>query len=144
MNNSALVIEASKTKITRPITLLVAALLALVFVIMASTAAQAYTRRYHADFNYANQVRGSGFIDNLSGGGTHVGYTPPLGFQSWSYGGTYNYANGNAYSTGAAQGEAWSSYSHALYRYGESKCWWNTSYPEARHNPQLLCDQYVG
>ncbi|GAA2872133.1 hypothetical protein [Paenarthrobacter ilicis] len=69
-------------KITRPVTLLVAALLSLVFVIMASTAAQAYTRRYHADFNYANQVRGSGFIDYLSGGRTHVGYTPPLGFQS--------------------------------------------------------------
>ncbi|MBM7791674.1 hypothetical protein JOE60_000265 [Paenarthrobacter ilicis] len=82
MNSSASAIGSGRMKITRPVTLLVAALLSLVFVIMASTAAQAYTRRYHADFNYANQVRGSGFIDYLSGGRTHVGYTPPLGFQS--------------------------------------------------------------
>lgn len=129
----------------RLVSLLMAAFLALVFVILASTAAQAYIRRYHSDYNYANQIRGSGFIDYLTGGRTNVGYTPPLGFQAWSYGGTYNYYSGDAVSTGGATGEAWSHYSHGpAYRYGESKCWWNTSYPEAFHNPQLLCEQYVG
>ncbi len=85
----------------RLVILLMAAFLALVFVILASTAAQAYIRRYHSDYNYANQIRGSGFIDYLTGGRTNVGYTPPLGFQAWSYGGgTYNYYSGDAVSTG--------------------------------------------
>jgi len=144
MNNNLTNRSSLRVSRSRLVVLLMAAMLAVLFVIQTSTAAQAYVRRYHSDYNYANQVRGSGFIDYLTGGRTHVGYTPPLGFQAWSYGGTYNYYSGNYVNTGGATGEAWSHYAHDVYRYGESKCWWNTSYPEAFHNPQLLCEQYVG
>lgn len=126
-----------------PVQVAVATLIAVAFVLLASSAAQAWDRRYHNDFNYANAVRGSGPIANITGGKTYVGYSSFPGYSTNSYGGTYNYYNGTLYAYGAASGDSWSNYGHAVYNGGESKCWWNTSYPYASHNPLLICDQKI-